>query len=272
MDVSELPAYCVAQHLHADSNKSSVYRKASKAIGDAHVTFMVLPDPAEGTDKHLRIGGMSQILLYNRESDDATLPELSPQGIASSKGLPANTWECFESHIGTDGTIETWLNGEAIAGLSYGPGISNPNSNAWGRSSVKPKPTGVYFGWESYGGDANTFWYDDVAIGSSRIGCGSTGPASSATSAPASTSKTTLVTSTTTKSTTVSEGTTGRSTSTTSTSKTSTTSNPPAITTTPGDCTAARWAQCDGIGYAGCKTCAAPYKCQYSNDWYSQCL
>ena len=130
-----------------------------------------MPDSAQGTGKHLRIGGQSKILMYNRESDDATLPDLSPQGIATSEALPTNTWECFEYHLGTDGTIETWLNGTAIPGLTIKSGVANPNDDQWTRSTVYPKITAVYFGWESYGGDVNTFWYDDVAVSSTRIGC-----------------------------------------------------------------------------------------------------
>ncbi|KAK8030621.1 hypothetical protein PG990_000355 [Apiospora arundinis] len=61
------------------------YLKASKALTDAHVSFITMPDSAQGNNKHLRIGGQSKILMYNRESDDATLPDLSPQGIAASK-------------------------------------------------------------------------------------------------------------------------------------------------------------------------------------------
>jgi acetylxylan esterase len=60
-------------------------------------------------------------------------------------------------------------------------------------------------------------------------------------------------------------------TSTAGPSSTSTrTSSTPA--STPTGCTAPRWAQCDGQGYTGCKTCASPYKCTFSNQWYSQCL
>src|SRR4051794_36723129 len=130
-----------------------------------------MPDSAQGSKKHLRIGGQSGILMYNRESDDATLPDLSPQGIAASKALPTGSWQCFEYHLGTDGTIETWLNGAAITGLTSKTGVSNANAAQWQRSSVKPKVTAIYFGWESYGGDTNTFWYDDIAIASSRVGC-----------------------------------------------------------------------------------------------------
>ena len=247
----------------------------SKPFGDSHVTWITMLDPAEGTNKHLRVSGQMGIIEYNRESDDATLPELSPQGIASSATLPTGDWQCFEYHVGADGTLETWLNGNAIAGLSYGPKITNPNAAAWGRSSIIPKPTAVYFGWESYGSDTNTLWYDDVAIATSRIGCGS-GSVSSASSAPSSTStkpisSTTLITSTTSKTSTTTTSSTKTST-TINNSKTSTTTSAPPATTTASGCKAAQWAQCDGIGYTGCKTCASPYTCKYSNDWYSQCL
>ncbi|KAK4119416.1 hypothetical protein N657DRAFT_604607, partial [Parathielavia appendiculata] len=147
------------------------YVRASKAFTDAHVTFITMPDSAQGAKKHLRIGGQSKILMYNRESDDATLPDLSPQGIATSAALPTGSWHCFEYKVGADGSIETWLNGNTISGLTVKSGVSNPNAAQWQRSSIKPRPTAIYFGWESYGGDSNTFWYDDIAVSSTRVGC-----------------------------------------------------------------------------------------------------
>lgn len=131
-----------------------------------------MPDAAQAAGKHLRIGGQSQILMYNRESDDATLPDLSPQGIAASVPLPTGAWVCFEYHLGADGSVETWLNGSAVAGLTLKPGAANANAQGWQRGgAAAPKVTGVYFGWESYAGDVNTFWYDDVAVAPSRVGC-----------------------------------------------------------------------------------------------------
>jgi len=130
---------------------------------------MTMPDSATG--KHLRIGGQNGIIMYNRETDDATLPNLSPDGVAASSPLTTGSFQCFEYHLGTDGKIETWLNGNAVSGLFAGPGTSNPYSSQWG-SAYKPKVKGVYFGWESYGGDVNTLWYDDISISSTRVGCG----------------------------------------------------------------------------------------------------
>jgi hypothetical protein len=187
-----------------------------------------MPDPAQGTNKHLRIGGQSKILMYNRESDDATLPDLSPVGISTSATLPTGSWQCFEYHLGTDGSIQTWLNGAAVAGLTVGGGASNANAGGWTRSTIIPKPSAVYFGWESYGGDTNTFWYDDIVVSSSRVGCsGSTPPGTTTTPAGPST---TLTTSTTKAS-----------------SATSVTSAAPATSSTSSGCTAAQWAQCGGI-------------------------
>ncbi|KAL7948252.1 glycoside hydrolase family 7 protein [Trichoderma barbatum] len=51
--------------------------------------------------------------------------------------------------------------------------------------------------------------------------------------------------------------------------RTSTTST--TTTTSPG-CTQTHWGQCGGKGYAGCTRCTSGTTCQYSNDYYSQCL
>jgi len=39
-----------------------------------------MSDSSMGSNKHLRIGGQDQVMTYNRESDDAVLPDLSSQG------------------------------------------------------------------------------------------------------------------------------------------------------------------------------------------------
>jgi hypothetical protein len=224
--------------------------KASKAFNAAHVTFITMPDSGLGTNKHLRIGGQSNILMYNRESDDATLPDLSPQGISASAPLPANKFVCFEYHLGTDGTIETWLDGTAIGGLRAGPGANNPNGAQWERGSYKPKIKGIYFGWESYGGDTNTFWYDDVAIGSSRQGCGSgtTNPPTN----PPDTTATSQVSSFTTS--------------------VASTAPPPSSTAAPGGPTQVKWGQCGGTGWSGPTACESGSTCKVVNDWYHQCV
>ncbi|KAL6813614.1 carbohydrate-binding module family 1 protein [Trichoderma camerunense] len=67
-----------------------------------------------------------------------------------------------------------------------------------------------------------------------------------------------------------------------STSRTSTTPPPSTTlrtstssrttTSSAAGCTQTHWGQCGGNGYTGCKICTAGTTCQYSNDYYSQCL
>ncbi|KAK6539642.1 hypothetical protein TWF694_009848 [Orbilia ellipsospora] len=83
-----------------------------------------------------------------------------------------------------------------------------------------------------------------------------------------------IKTSTTTTKTTTKTTTTSTKTTTTASVKTTTTSAKTTATTTKSGngCTASQYAQCGGIGYTGCTSCASPYTCKYSNDYYSQCL
>jgi len=227
-----------------DPGTDSLHRKISKALTNNHVSFITMDDSAQGTNKHLRIGGQNSILMFNRESDDATLPNLSPDGTASSKPLPANTWTCFEYHLSPDGGIETWLDDAAISGLTTAS--SNPFASQWRASSIKPKITSVNFGWESYGGDTNTIWYDDVVVSSSRIGCGGSAPQPTSTSLPVST--TTRIGGTTLSTTT-------RRADTTTTRQVQTTTRTPTTTTTTtassGGAQQSKWGQCGGIGWTG---------------------
>ncbi|KAF3931447.1 hypothetical protein ABW19_dt0203172 [Dactylella cylindrospora] len=250
--------------------------KASNALTSSHVTFITMPDASLGTNKHLRIGGQNSILMYNRESDDATLPDLSPQGVAASTALPTGAFQCFEYHIGTDGTIETWLNGNPISALTVGPGITNPNAGQWTRSTYVPRLTGIYFGWESYGGDTNTLWYDDIVIGSSRVGCSGVATTTSRTTTTASRTTTTSSTTSSRTTTTSSRTTTTSSRTTTTSSRTTTTSSRTTTTTTSTTTSAgpaqSQWGQCGGIGWTGPTSCVPPATCKVLNPYYSQCL
>ena len=143
------------------------------SLEDGHITFMAMKDATDGKD--LRMGGQNKVLMWNRESDDATLPAMSPAGTAMSASLPINEWRCVEIEVdGTAGTIHTWLDGAVVEGLVE-DGIATPDVDAqWlSRAGWKPSLTDIRFGWESYGGQAETLWFDDVAVGASRIGCSS---------------------------------------------------------------------------------------------------
>jgi hypothetical protein len=138
-------------------------------LGDGHTTFLAMRN-ADGKD--LRMGGQNRALMFNRESDDATLPEMSPAGTAKSIAPAARTWTCIEVAIDTSAkTIRTWVDGAAIEGL-VDDGIPTPDVDAaWLRGAWTPSLLDARFGWESYAGQADTLWFDDVAIGASRFGC-----------------------------------------------------------------------------------------------------
>ncbi|HEY2735715.1 MAG TPA: hypothetical protein VGI70_17075, partial [Polyangiales bacterium] len=146
--------------------------KMQGALGAGHVTFVALHDAHE--DHDLRLGGQSMIMMWNRESDDATLPELSPTGLAMSVAPSAGAWHCVEFMIGgKTPSLQTWLDGKAVVGLTVDGQPTQDVDQQWLRDSTwQPQVTDIRFGWESYADQANTLWFDDVAVGKARIGCG----------------------------------------------------------------------------------------------------
>ncbi|KAG8973073.1 Exoglucanase 1 [Tulasnella sp. JGI-2019a] len=59
---------------------------------------------------------------------------------------------------------------------------------------------------------------------------------------------------------------------TTTTTSTTTTSKAATTTSTASGATQSQYGQCAGLTYTGPTTCASPYTCKYSSDYYSQCL
>ncbi len=142
------------------------------ALGDGHVTFMAMKDSHDGP-RDLRMGGQSRILMWNRESDDATVPVLSPAGIALSVAPAAGAWHCVEFMVnGHAGTMRTWFDGRQVAGLHV-DATPTPDVDAqWlARGPWHPAPVDFRIGWESYAGQSMTLWFDDVVLGARRIGC-----------------------------------------------------------------------------------------------------
>ncbi|MEV1073706.1 cellulose-binding domain-containing protein [Micromonospora parva] len=148
-----------------------IWVRHTSAQPTEHTTMMAMVDAADG-NKDLRLGGQNGALQWNRASDDATLPEQSPAGVAQSVPLPTNRWTCLEFMVdGAAGQLRTWLDGTAIAGLTADGAPTHDIDGQWYNRTWRPQLTDLKLGWESYGGGADTLWYDDVAVGSSRIGC-----------------------------------------------------------------------------------------------------
>ena len=74
---------------------------------------------------------------------------------------------------GGNGQMQTWVNGTEVPGL-HEDGVATADVDSqWvaSRPSWRPALADFRIGWESYGVGADTLWFDDVAVGSSRIGC-----------------------------------------------------------------------------------------------------
>ena len=141
------------------------------ALPAAHTTAVALRDANDG-NRDLRLGGQNGALQWNRASDDATLPEQSPAGVALSAPLPTGTWNCVEFTVDqTRGTMQTWLNGTSVPGLVQDGVPTHDIDSQWLNRTWRPALTDLRLGWESYGEGADTLWYDDVAVGTARIGC-----------------------------------------------------------------------------------------------------
>lgn len=171
--------YCNHVFIKATKNLSSVgsvrygrvWVRHTTAQPTEHTTMMAMADAADG-NKDLRLGGQNGALQWNRASDDATLPEQSPAGVAQSLPLPTNRWTCVEFMVdGAAGQLRTWVDGTAIPGLTADGAPTHDIDGQWYNRTWRPQLTDLKLGWESYGGGADTLWYDDVALGSSRIGC-----------------------------------------------------------------------------------------------------
>ncbi|ONK10567.1 hydrolase [Streptomyces sp. MP131-18] len=148
------------------------YVRHTSALPTQHVTFLTMEDAADGS-RDLRMGGQNAALQWNRESDDATLPEQSPAGVALSAPLPLDEWVCVEYEIDPAvGHLTTWLNGEPVTGLAVDGTPTHDIDSQWlNRGDWHPDLVNLRFGWESYGEGADTLWYDNIAVGTSRTGC-----------------------------------------------------------------------------------------------------
>lgn len=138
--------------------------RLASALGDGHVTFLASKDRTSGKD--LRLGGQSKIVMWNRESDDATLPDLSPQGIAKSFVPVPDRWHCVEWSVDGRGVITTAVDESVVVGLGSGG-----SESAWSRSPSPFSLTDLRLGWESYGDKGMTLWFDDLVVSSSAVGC-----------------------------------------------------------------------------------------------------
>jgi hypothetical protein len=148
-----------------------LYVRFDKAPGNEHVTFLSMHDQISG--KSLRMGFQMGIFMWNRERDDATLPELSPSGIELSVAPKAATWQCIEFRLsGARGELETFVDGTRIEALQVDGTPTQDVDGQWLRPGAwTAKVDDLRVGWESYGSQPMTLSIDDVVVAENRPGC-----------------------------------------------------------------------------------------------------
>lgn len=117
----------------------------------------------------------SQLMASYDTTDSYTGVGPSTDCFQHSKGrpVPVGVWTCIEWQFdGPNDTTRFWLNGAAVPDLTVahtGAGcVSQPAGYEW----ASPTISQLDVGWESYQADgARTMWIDDVAYGTTRIGC-----------------------------------------------------------------------------------------------------
>jgi hypothetical protein len=139
-----------------------VYLRSDTDIQSGHNTYMAAGtssgDPNMGT--YVRIGEHQCQLELNRSSDDKEL--LSNGGTYMCEGgvkLLKDTWYCVEfSYDGPGQEIRVFVDDQEISAL---------HATACGPYEYKV----FKLGFEKYHGMNKTLWYDDLALGTSQIGC-----------------------------------------------------------------------------------------------------
>lgn len=124
------------------------------------------PGGAQGTE--VRYGGHYDILQANYfGNDDEVISD--PQGYCAptcTNGVaaPVGRWSCIEVYFGSN-ELRFWLDGNEIPTLHV---------TAWPHQAAPWSPAYdlVRLGFHDFQGSAIDIWYDDVALGSSRLGCG----------------------------------------------------------------------------------------------------
>lgn len=117
-------------------------------------------------------GNATNVFMW-QTSDGNIMPEKNSTAGAQSTYPKGNTWACVEFHTSQSGTLETWVDGKAVPGLTFVPGTTSQTDgihNQW-KSPSPFKPTSIAFGWTVFSGESLTVWFDDIAVGSTRVGC-----------------------------------------------------------------------------------------------------
>jgi hypothetical protein len=141
---------------------------------NAHFTLLTGVGKLAGasSDTFVRLGGQFGILMANyfgyNAADQPQYSSSTPGNYGDGVAMPKDRWACLEVEFaGTDHELRVWLDDEEITRLHVENWAPAPPNAAWSPSYER-----VEIGFEAYGGQGDIdIWYDEIAIGSARIGC-----------------------------------------------------------------------------------------------------
>lgn len=116
---------------------------------------------APGTGNNLLFGEDNQMFLVSVIGDAQSL--MSNQNYYNDgkvgAAAPAGVWTCVELLLDhATPAVDVWVNDVEVPDL---------HTTAWKIDAYDY----LRFGFEKYGGPASEIWYDDIAIGTQKIGC-----------------------------------------------------------------------------------------------------
>jgi hypothetical protein len=83
--------------------------------------------------------------------------------------LAADGWQCWEWHIQPDDSFDFYINTAEVMEMKIVAGKAMMSGNTF---TPLPVVTTLKLGWQYFGGNPNSGWIDEVALGPNRIGCG----------------------------------------------------------------------------------------------------
>ncbi len=139
-----------------------VYVRLSEPMTGGHNTYFEAGlDASSDAPFETRVGVMNGMLMINQPDGDRGF--LSNQNFYNDQ-LPGvviapATWACVESYFDTPAsTVDFWVDGVEVPDL---------HRTDWQQETYDA----LRFGYEKYAGPDTELWYDDLAVGTAKIGC-----------------------------------------------------------------------------------------------------
>jgi hypothetical protein len=140
--------------------------RSKNGMGEGHSTYF---GAGSGDDQRMvRIGFHQYVLEANLIHPGTEYEVLSGPWGQPAQGVQfvPGKWHCVEAFFdGAQHELRAWFDGTEVARLH----TTNWNANL---KSWSPQYARAWFGFETYHGEQDELWYDDVAIGTERLGCG----------------------------------------------------------------------------------------------------